>query len=157
MCVRGPVIMERLSVFTKSTFILVCLNVHTKDFAQKLRNNQLRGYARQLSSVVGSPEPTWHPCKGPVLRLPPPPRAFRHHVIANVVQRLQRRYGLVVIEAVGEPSRLSMGKEFAFATNGQVQRNLWPLTDPRWAYKKAVFPVVEIRIAQRGHSKLSVQ
>ena len=109
--------------------------------------NWLRGYAIHRSSSVGSPEPTWHPCKAPVLRLPPPPRAFRHHVIANVVQRLQRRYGLVVIEAVGEPSRLSMGKEFAFATNGQVQRNLWPLTVPRWPYKRAVFPVVEIRFA----------
>ena len=72
VCVCGPVILERLSVFTKSAFILLCLNVHTKEFAKIFCNipfgvhdrmNQLRGYTIQLSLLVGSPEPTWHPCK----------------------------------------------------------------------------------------------
>ena len=123
--------MPRLSVFTNSTFILLCLNVHTKEFAQKLCNipfgvharmNWLRGYAIQLSLFVGSPdslgpEPTWRPYKVPVLRLPPQPRAFRHHAFANVVQHLQRLYGLVVIEAVGELSQAGSPSHILLSTN----------------------------------------
>ena len=112
--------MQRLSVFTNSTFILLCLNVHTKEFAQKLRNIPFGVHA--IGSEVTqynfhcslAPQIPWaqnrrgvhtDTYKVPVLRLPPQSRAFRHHAFANVVQHLQRHKGLVVIEAVGELSQ----------------------------------------------------
>ena len=83
---------------TQYTFRCPCQN----ELAQRLRNTTF--IVCWLPDSLG-PEPTWHPYKVPVLRLPPQPRAFRHHAFANVVQHLQRLYGLVVIEAVGELSQ----------------------------------------------------
>ena len=78
-------------------------------------------------NIIESPELRWHPNNASIAGLPPPPRTFRVHPWASLVQFLQRvKLRLIKTEAILELIILPIAKQIALFAYGEVQRKSGP-------------------------------